>query len=71
MEASVRHQEAAKKHLKEFEDEMNSDEEEDDIGDMVLETVFKSYSTNFGQYIIYLLHMAAVYQLKQLFLTKK
>jgi hypothetical protein len=48
MEASVRHQEAAKKHLKEFEDEMNSDEEEDDIGDMVLETVFKSYSTNFG-----------------------
>ena len=48
-EASSRHQEAAKRHLKEFEDDVNSDEEEDDIGDMVLENVFKSYSNNYGK----------------------
>ena len=48
-EASSRHQEAAKRHLKEFEDDMNSDEEEDDIGDRMLENVFKSYSNNYGK----------------------
>ena len=48
-EASSRHQEAAKRHLKEFEDDMNSDEEEDDIGDCMLENVFKSYSNNYSK----------------------
>ncbi|XP_076446589.1 NF-X1-type zinc finger protein NFXL1-like [Babylonia areolata] len=46
-EASSRHQEAVRKHLKEFEDDENSDEEQDDIGDRVLENVFKSYSNNY------------------------
>ena len=48
-EASNRHLEAAQRHLKEFEDDLNSDEEEDDIGDRVLDKVFKSYSVNYGK----------------------
>ncbi|KAK7097179.1 hypothetical protein V1264_004194 [Littorina saxatilis] len=48
-EASSRHQEAAKRHLKEFEDDVDSDEEEDDIGDRVLEKVFKIYSDNYDE----------------------
>lgn len=49
VEASIRHQEAAKKHLKDFDDDLNSDNEDDDIGDKVLETVFKSYSNNYEE----------------------
>lgn len=49
-EASTRHQESARRHLQDFADDGDSDDEEEgDIGDGVLQDVFKSYSNNYGK----------------------
>lgn len=46
--ASSRHQEALKRHLQDFADDAESDEE--DVADKVIENIFKSYSTNYGNF---------------------